>query len=85
MLNTGNIKVVKLRFLFCFLKRDRKGVVLVGGEVVEELGGVEGGETIIRIYYMRKSILNIRKKNIHCDNLICKICLFVFFNVWVFL
>ena len=45
-----------------FLMRDRKGVDLDGRRGGEELGGVEGGETIIRIYYVRKkSIFNKRK------------------------
>lgn len=45
-----------------FLVRDRKGAVLEGrGE--EEKGGVDGGETALRIYCMRKqAIFNIRKK-----------------------
>lgn len=34
----------------CFQMRDRKGVDLYGREGREELGGVEVGETIIRIY-----------------------------------
>ena len=44
--------------------RDRKGVDpdRRGGE--EVLGGVKGGETVIRIYRMRKeSIFNQRNKN----------------------
>lgn len=38
----------------CFLKRDRKGVDLNGRECGEELGEVHGGETVIRIYHMKK-------------------------------
>ena len=38
--------------------RDRKEVDLVVIVLGEELGGVEGGETIVRIYYMRKSIFS---------------------------
>ena len=45
-----------------FLMRDRKGVDLEGRRGGEDLGRVEGEETIIRIYYMRKeSIFNKRK------------------------
>ena len=39
-----------------FLMRDRKGVDLDGRDGGEELGGVEGEETVIRIYYVRKNI-----------------------------
>jgi hypothetical protein len=35
--------------------RDKKGVDLDGRRGGEELGGVEGGETIIRIYYVEKN------------------------------
>jgi hypothetical protein len=43
--------------------RDRKGVDLEGRGGGEELGGVEGGKTIIGIYCTREeSILNKRKK-----------------------
>lgn len=38
--------------------RDRKEVDLDGGQGREELGGVEGGETVTRIYYVRKTIFN---------------------------
>jgi hypothetical protein len=42
--------------------RDRKGVDLEGRRGGEDLGRVEGEESIIRIYYMRKeSIFNKRK------------------------
>jgi hypothetical protein len=42
--------------------RDRKGVDPNRRGSKEELGGVEGGETIFRIYYMRKkSIFNRRE------------------------
>ena len=48
--------------------RNRKGVELGWGEGRQELGGVEGGESIISIYYMRdKKLLSIQweklKKN----------------------
>lgn len=39
-----------------FLKKDRKGVVLEWRGGREELGGVEGGETIIMIYYNVKNV-----------------------------
>lgn len=43
--------------------RDRKGVDTDGRGCVEELGGVEGGETIFRLYCVRKkSMFNKRKK-----------------------
>jgi hypothetical protein len=38
----------------CFLVRDRNGVDLDERRGREELGGVEGGETMVQIYYMRK-------------------------------
>lgn len=42
---------------------DRKGVDLDGRAGGKKLGGVEGGSTIIRIYYVRKmTIFNKRKK-----------------------
>lgn len=42
--------------------RDRKGVDSEGREGWEELGGVERGKTIIRIYYViKESIFNKRK------------------------
>ena len=37
-----------------FLMRDRKGVDLDGRDGGEELGGVEGEETVICVYCMRK-------------------------------
>lgn len=37
-----------------FLMIDRKGVVLEGRQIEEELGGVAGGKTVVRIYCMRK-------------------------------
>jgi hypothetical protein len=36
--------------------RDRKGMDLNGRGGGEELGGSEGGETVIEIYYVRKKI-----------------------------
>lgn len=43
--------------LICFLMRDVKVMDLVGRGGGEELGGGEGGKTIIRMYYVRgKSI-----------------------------
>jgi hypothetical protein len=35
--------------------RDRKGVDLKGQGGEKELVGVEGGETIVKIHYMRRS------------------------------
>lgn len=58
-------------FCFClleanpFLTRDRKGVEPYGRGSGVELGG-EGGETIIRIYYMRKESVLIRREK-YCD------------------
>lgn len=40
--------------------RDRKGVDPNGSE--EELGKVEGGETVIRIYYVSKEPIFIKEK-----------------------
>lgn len=37
--------------------RGRKGMVPDGRRAKEELGGVEGGETVIRTYCMRKEAL----------------------------
>ena len=37
-----------------FLMRDRKGVDLKGQGGEKELVGVEGGETIVKIHYMRR-------------------------------
>ena len=46
---------------YSFLMRNRKGVNLEGSG--EKVGGVEGQETVLRIYCMRKeSIFNKRKK-----------------------
>lgn len=46
-----------------FLMRDGKGTDLDGREVGEELRGVGGGETVIRIYCMRKEpIFNKNRK-----------------------
>jgi hypothetical protein len=43
--------------------RDTKGMDPEGREAVEILGGIEGGETLMRIYSMRKeSIYNKREK-----------------------
>lgn len=59
--------IIILLFLekpICFLLRDRKGVASDEGESGEDLGGVEGGVTVIRIDYMKnKSIFNKRGKN----------------------
>ena len=41
-------------FFFFFVMRDRKGADLNSREGEEKLGRVEKGETIIRVYYMRK-------------------------------
>jgi len=50
-------------YLF-FLMRDRKGVDPERRGGGEDLGGVKGGETVIRIYRMRKeSIFNKRNKD----------------------
>jgi hypothetical protein len=38
--------------LFAFLRRDRKRMGSDWREVREKLGGGEGRETVIRIYYM---------------------------------
>lgn len=42
----------------------RKGVNPKGKDSGKELGGVEGEEIIIRIYYMRKNLFSIKSKNI---------------------
>lgn len=49
--------------------RHRKGVALDGKVGREELGGVEGGETIIRIYYVRAKVCLIKGKKLTymCD------------------
>jgi hypothetical protein len=48
----------------CLLVRDRKGEDPDGRGDGEELGGLQGQETVIRMYYVRikKSIFNKRKK-----------------------
>lgn len=43
--------ILKAYFL---LMRDRKGMDPEGGRGGEELGGLEGGDTVIRIYCIRK-------------------------------
>lgn len=46
-----------------FLMGDRKGVDPEGRGSAEELEGAEGGETVIRMYWMKKeSIFNQRGK-----------------------
>lgn len=42
--------------------RDRKGVDLGGREGREELGVVQGGETVLRLYYMKESIFNKKER-----------------------
>lgn len=43
--------------------KDRKRTELDGREVREEIGGVEEGKIIIRIYYVKKkSVFNKREK-----------------------
>lgn len=55
-----------------FLIRERKVMNLEERTSGMELGGVEEGETIIRIYYLRKeSIFNKGKKK-HTHNIILK-------------
>lgn len=40
----------------------KKGVNLVGGEESgEDMGGIEGGETIIRVYFMKKKLSSVKK------------------------
>lgn len=39
--------------------------IRMGGEVREELEGVKGGETMIRIYYIFKNPFSIKKKYVH--------------------
>jgi hypothetical protein len=41
--------------------RDRKGVDLDRRRGRKELGGVEGGETLIRIYYVRKQSISNKR------------------------
>lgn len=45
--------------MFCcyLLERERKGVNTEGKESGKKLGGLEGRETIIKIWYMRKESL----------------------------
>ena len=43
--------------------RDLKGVDPNGREGREELGEVEGRETIIEIYYMKNPLFSIKEKN----------------------
>jgi hypothetical protein len=40
--------------------RDREGVDPDGSGGVEDPGGVEGGETIVRIDYVRKDLCSIK-------------------------
>jgi hypothetical protein len=49
-----------LEACFCFL-RDRKGVDPDWEGSGEELEVIEGGENVIRIYYVRKNILVDKK------------------------
>lgn len=44
---------------------DRKGGDLDGKGGSQKLGRVEGGETVIRIYYMRKKSIFDKRKNCH--------------------
>lgn len=40
----------------------KKGVNLVGGEESgEDMGGIEGGETIISVYFMKKKLSSVKK------------------------
>jgi hypothetical protein len=50
-----------LRF-YLSLIRNRKGINLKEREGGKELGRVEGGESIIRAYCMRKKIFPIKEK-----------------------
>jgi hypothetical protein len=43
--------------------RDRKGADLHGRGGGEGLRGVEGGETVIRIYFMRNNLFSIEGEN----------------------
>lgn len=45
----------------CFLMRVRNGIDPDGMGRGEKLGKVEGGETIIRVYFMKNSNFNKRK------------------------
>jgi hypothetical protein len=42
----------------CFLMRDRKGTEPDGRGCEKELGGVGGGETVISLYCMKKSLFS---------------------------
>lgn len=56
-----------------FYNSRRKGDKYIWDKTWEELRGGEGGEIIIRIYYMRKNIFNKRKIKIKrnwTDNII---------------
>lgn len=46
----------------CFLTKTEKVVDLNGRGGGKELGGVGGGETVVRTYYIKKSISKKRKK-----------------------
>ena len=46
----------------CFLTRDRKGVDTDKRGDGEELGGVGGWETIIKIYWVKKDLFSIKEK-----------------------
>jgi hypothetical protein len=56
-----------------FLKRESKKGCGLGGGVEENLGGVEGGETITRIYCM-KNIFSVK-------TITCGVCVCVFLSV----
>lgn len=45
----------------CFLMRERKGMDQNGRPSGEELEGVEGRETVVKTYYIKKSLFNKRK------------------------
>ena len=42
--------------------RDRKGVDLHGRGREEDPGKMEGGETVMRIYYVRKTLFSIKEQ-----------------------
>jgi hypothetical protein len=50
--------------------RSKKGVELVWRGAREELGGVEGGETKIRIHYVKKNLFSTRKHQIPLEILV---------------
>lgn len=54
----------------------KKGVNLVGGEESgEDMGGIEGGETIIRVYFMKKKTIFSKKiKEPHLAHTHIKMC-----------